>query len=612
MQQDRFTKAVADLRRWVESPASGRDLSREVGIELVRHAAKVVDSLPDSESGKLLTERAKGYLNGVITNELFQRKCDLARAIVLACWRLVATHTGRLPGVPHEVDVTVTDDVQKAVYEARAVTDESDESPEEPFPCSSRLGRPVEGREEITPSSVLPDLKRFTDRLLAVDVAFDLAGLIYRLERIATFVEGAASPGDDAPWGPLQGIFRRTISYFCRKLNQADSGHQRGSCWLCYSHCCLKDGDDFERTGLFAVRLAFNLKDAGRVTLAAAEDLARRAEDRRARSAPSPPPGADAGAIINGARAGAAEAPEPADLAAARDDSTTAGPVPRTLETTQAAQARPAVEEGAGGGGRTGEAEAPEGRGEAEGARPALSPPVGVQESAVASGRAAAGEAKGRVARAPAQDASAGSRAEARSASGTLLQKEFDDRPLVGERWQIAWALKLAGILNNGTPKELKSRLKNKMTLRHEEAGREQHVFINKTQDADRIQKALDELRHIKTRGRYHPRWILPKREKGYDKHREFLLEARTKEVLAKVLAKYSLLKDATVVCLDETVAAGKTFFGQYHEGLITLYAHDRLPPADVRKAHLLLKSKLKSATPAGVQDQADPPPGRR
>jgi len=526
MQQARFSKAVADLRQWVDGPEPDRSPPRQAGIELLRLASEVADSLPDLEGRELLQERARRYYR-TIESPFFQSMCDLARYHALSSWQAETARTGRLPRMPDKVDVTEEninfgeDQVSDWRDLLRRFTDEPEGSPQEPFPCSSRLGRPVEDREALTPTSVIPDLRRFTLRLQGVLVGQDLAGFIYRLERIATFFEGEAGAGEEPVAVRSRQEFRRLISYFCGILSWADSDHLRGSYLIVSCHDSLKGRDGFHMSSLYAEWLTADLKDAGRVILAAAESLGRRAEEEGARTAPSPPPDVDADAIA---------------------------------------------------GGRTEVAEAPEGGAD----------------------------------QAPGQEQSDEGDQEAWEGPSSTPPETFADAPLIGEQWQIAWALKQAGILTKDTPKALKNKVEKKVALWGKQSGRDHYVYVNKDFDPDRIQRALQELEAIKVRGRYHPRqYELPS---GYQKHQALPLGPSTKETLAQILHEVDLLDDPTVACLDETIAAGKVLFGKYHERLFTLYLREGCPVETVIAARNLLQSKQGSAGAAGSLDRGDSP----
>lgn len=132
---------------------------------------------------------------------------------------------------------------------------------------------------------------------------------------------------------------------------------------------------------------------------------------------------------------------------------------------------------------------------------------------------------------------------------------KFYDTPLVGEQWQIAWALKLAGILTRrGTPKELCNKLEKKTTLWGKRAKREHYVYIAVSWGPERLEQALQELKEIKARPYHPPTYRLPER---YEKHQAHPLKAGTEEVLAEVLHEVGELEHPTVSCLRDTIADG-------------------------------------------------------
>lgn len=80
---------------------------------------------------------------------------------------------------------------------------------------------------------------------------------------------------------------------------------------------------------------------------------------------------------------------------------------------------------------------------------------------------------------------------------------EFTGTPLMGKQKEIAQALKKAGILTNGSTKELINKLKKKAILWGKRAGRDFFVYVNsKLVEPDRIERARQELDKIKNPNR--------------------------------------------------------------------------------------------------------------
>jgi hypothetical protein len=616
-------------------------------------------------------------------NRDFQAIFDMARYYALRCWMIVANKTGRLPRVPtrgHSLPVRGPGLAPEPAQWSETLSCYLEGTfkmfPHEPLPCRSRLRIPVDRAQDITPASILPDLRDLADGWLGGDdIAGSFPSYIYQLERVQTFFAGEAiaardTPGAGSPpvlkrpfpffwrkpeicmhWsGELamrQAFLRLALSYFLRVLDDVDEAHLWGSFMIIYCKAVLST-DDHYRLSRRCARCWFaaNLKGKGEVILAAAESLRRpveeegpaplgnevgaiagagdqagqaeapegRAEQEGARPAPATPPGVDEGVgasgrgepaeasevrvedvggqpapslppaaeadAITGAREGAAEAPEPADLAAARDDSTTAGPVPRTSETTQAAQAAA----GGGGGSVTAPAGAPEGR----------------------------------PAEAPAHERSTARRRSPWAPAGTKPPAGYHDKPLGGKIWEITSALHLARFLRTVTGKTLTEKLRKgkqrqgkqgKKTAPYwgRKSGSEYDVFVRDDYPPEKLQTALDKLEEIKERGNYHPEWYeLPD---GYEKYQDRALEAGTKEVLAQVLREVGLLRKATADCLDKAVKTKRSrLFGRYGGAHFTIHLHKDCADEQVDRACALLRSRSDSARAAADPDGGDPP----
>jgi hypothetical protein len=414
MQQARFAEAVAGLRRWVEDPEPRCGRPMQAGTELARLASEVYGSLRGHRSGWLLPQRARHYSRGVVGDRPFQKMCTATRLWVLRGWRRVWFKTGHLSALPFRAARALRpfpgDEEQPpelAHWLARS-TDRSEGSAEAPFPYSSRLGLPVEGRQDVTPASVLPDLEEFTGHLEAEHVALNLPRFIYQVELIATLFEGEPGAWRDTPagfwrslwrvicyvgrviaklmgekvgekveWARFPQRLRMATSFFWTVLRWADKDHLRGSYLLEFCYTARYSDDPSHLSRAWAKSSAADLKEAGRVMLAAAEDIGRRAEEEGARPAPSPPAGMEAGAVA-GDHAGAGEAPE------GRAEEGEARPAPATP---------PAVDEGVGPSGRAEPAEASEVRVEEAGGQPAPSLPPAAEADAITGARAGAAEA---------------------------------------------------------------------------------------------------------------------------------------------------------------------------------------------------------------------------
>jgi hypothetical protein len=406
----------------------------------MRLAVEVADSLPDPECVKLLEKRARDYYL-TIDSPFFQSMCNLARDFVLRCWR-VASQTGRLPRMADNV-VLDEDQVPEWLAQLSQWTGEPGVSPQDQVPFSSRLGRPVEGSQTLTATSVLPDLRKFTVPLLGRSIGQDLVSFICRLERIATFFEGEASVGEELAVVRSRQQFRRLITYFFSILSWADSSHLRGSYLISSCQMVLNGPDAFHLSNLYKQWLTPDLKNAGRVMLVAAESLGRRAEEEGPRTEPSPPPGVDANTIAGG-QSEVVEAPE--------------GQVPQAPVPEQPTDGAPELA-GSLSVGTPRELEgAPKRKKNKLWADPDSAPPEG-----------------------------------------------FVETPLEGEQWQIAWALLLAGLLRVGTLRGLEGGLKRKKFW-GKKSGNDHSLYIKRS-DLDRAKRALEELEKIKARGPYHPRW---------------------------------------------------------------------------------------------------------
>jgi hypothetical protein len=168
--------------------------------------------------------------------------------------------------------------------------------------------------------------------------------------------------------------------------------------------------------------------------------------------------------------------------------------------------------------------------------------------------------------------------------------KKFLDDHLLGQKWQIAWALMLAGILKDGTVTEMESKLSKKIVLWGKCAGRTYYVFVSKKFGQGRLDKAQAELKVIKGRP-YRPDWHeLPDK---YHKYQLQRLESPSEGVLAQVLHTVGILEDATVPGLRKKIRMGGTLFGKYHDGIFTLYLDGRIPQEVVDRAQKLLARML-------------------
>jgi hypothetical protein len=161
---------------------------------------------------------------------------------------------------------------------------------------------------------------------------------------------------------------------------------------------------------------------------------------------------------------------------------------------------------------------------------------------------------------------------------------------LIGQKWQIAWALKLAGVLRDGTVAELETKLCTKRVLWGERSARTYYVHVHKNFGQDRMDKAQAELDTIKARPYRPDRHELPDKYHIYERQR---LESPSEEVLAQVLRKVGILEDATVRGLRKKIQSGGTLFGKYHDGIFTIYLHERTRQEVVDQAQKLLARML-------------------
>jgi hypothetical protein len=110
-------------------------------------------------------------------------------------------------------------------------------------------------------------------------------------------------------------------------------------------------------------------------------------------------------------------------------------------------------------------------------------------------------------------------------------------------------------------------------------------VYVHKSLSSreNKIQIALDALAIIKERGPYHPTSYPP--VGGFKKYQSLPLEARTKDILAKVIHEVGILREPTAECLDETIAEGGTLFAQYDDGAFKVYLADKCSESMVKTA---------------------------
>jgi hypothetical protein len=151
----------------------------------------------------------------------------------------------------------------------------------------------------------------------------------------------------------------------------------------------------------------------------------------------------------------------------------------------------------------------------------------------------------------------------------------FHRKPLRGEKTQIAWALKHAGIiLARGTFKELQEYLKEEGQLVAELQRRNiYHVYVRANIPEEKMTTAHEELERIQSRLPYrHPTHELPRR---FKKHRNSPLIARSEDRLAEVLYRVDILKRSSVPELRGELKRGGFLFGKYSEDKFMLYLGD-------------------------------------
>lgn len=294
MQQSRLSKTVAALREWVKNPVPDRPL-RQAGMELLRLASEFADSLPKREAD-LLQERAVQY-DRTIRSPYFQSMCDFARYEAVNLWRSPAGKA-TLPVQEYGDGTLLPDDVgasadQVTIWRSllERQTDEPEEQPlDQSHISTSRDDRSGKVGEAPTANSAIVDLGEFNNPRPGVVIGHDLRGFIFRMERIVAFFRVRTNAEETPATRWSLKWFRRLISYFSGILSWADSGHLRGSFNLNGCHVSLQGPDPLHMSRFNAEWLITDLEDAGRVILAAAENLASIVEAEASETASSPPP----------------------------------------------------------------------------------------------------------------------------------------------------------------------------------------------------------------------------------------------------------------------------------------------------------------------------------
>jgi hypothetical protein len=172
----------------------------------------------------------------------------------------------------------------------------------------------------------------------------------------------------------------------------------------------------------------------------------------------------------------------------------------------------------------------------------------------------------------------------------------FHNLALFGKKQQIAWALKLAGILTRGTVTELNTKLRNEVLWMNPAGRTDFYVYVSKKLRREQVEQASEELKWIKQQP-YHPAWArLPR---GYIQHKKHPLKAPSETLIAEVLHKVGILEEATISSLHLKIGQRGHLFGKRSDELYIVYLHNDYEQEVVKEAKKLLQSEPSSSTTA-------------